>query len=825
MSVTINGVARPTTTGANITKIDWHWGDNQATTGWFPQNHTYLQNGNYTVIATATDNNGLTGSATTSVTVVSTPSQQHTPPTVNLQTPSVSGMSVTINGVARPTTTGANITKIDWHWGDNQATTGWFPQNHTYLQNGNYTVIATATDNNGLTGSATTSVTVVSTPSQQHTQPTVNLQTPSVSGMSVTINGVARPTTTGANITKIDWHWGDNQATTGWFPQNHTYLQNGNYTVIATATDNNGLTGSATTSVTVVSTPSQQHTPPTVNLQTPSVSGMSVTINGVARPTTTGANITKIDWHWGDNQATTGWFPQNHTYLQNGNYTVIATATDNNGLTGSATTSVTVVSTPSQQHTQPTVNLQTPSVSGMSVTINGVARPTTTGANITKIDWHWGDNQATTGWFPQNHTYLQNGNYTVIATATDNNGLTGSATTSVTVVSTPSQQHTPPTVNLQTPSVSGMSVTINGVARPTTTGANITKIDWHWGDNQATTGWFPQNHTYLQNGNYTVIATATDNNGLTGSATTSVTVVSTPSQQHTQPTVNLQTPSVSGMSVTINGVARPTTTGANITKIDWHWGDNQATTGWFPQNHTYLQNGNYTVIATATDNNGLTGSATTSVTVVSTPSQQHTPPTVNLQTPSVSGMSVTINGVARPTTTGANITKIDWHWGDNQATTGWFPQNHTYLQNGNYTVIATATDNNGLTGSATTSVTVVSTPSQQHTQPTVNLQTPSVSGMSVTINGVARPTTTGANITKIDWHWGDNQATTGWFPQNHTYLQNGNYTVIATATDNNGLTGSATTSVTISKQPSPLVTKILSPRAQIVAGDKTKHTQ
>src|SRR2546428_5970951 len=112
---------------------------------------------------------------------------------------------------------------------------------------------------------------------------------------------------------------------------------------------------------------------------------------------------------------------------------------------------------------------------------------------------------------------------------------------------------------------------------------------------------------------------------------------------------------------------------------------------------------------------------------------------------------------------------------------------------------------------------------QQHTPPTVNLQTPSVSGMSVTINGVARPTTTGANITKIDWHWGDNQATTGWFPQNHTYLQNGNYTVIATATDNNGLTGSATTSVTISKQPSPLVTKILSPRAQIVAGATPKH--
>ena len=92
-----------------------------------------------------------------------------------------------------------------------------------------------------------------------------------------------------------------------------------------------------------------------------------------------------------------------------------------------------------------------------------------------------------------------------------------------------------------------------------------------------------------------------------------------------KPYVTLYQPSVSGLKVTINGVTQPNTQGATITKIDWNWGDNQTTTGWFPQTHQYAQAGTYIVTALVTDSNGLTGLASTSVTLPLSAPQQYYP--------------------------------------------------------------------------------------------------------------------------------------------------------------------------------------------------------
>jgi hypothetical protein len=83
-----------------------------------------------------------------------------------------------------------------------------------------------------------------------------------------------------------------------------------------------------------------------------------------------------------------------------------------------------------------------------------------------------------------------------------------------------------------------------------------------------------------------------------------------------------------------------------------------------------------------------------------------TPPTIQLFTPQISGLQVEINGVTLPSTPGATITGIVWNWGDGALTTSWFLASHTYARSGTYSVTATATDSNGLTQSATTSVTV-----------------------------------------------------------------------------------------------------------------------
>ncbi len=84
-----------------------------------------------------------------------------------------------------------------------------------------------------------------------------------------------------------------------------------------------------------------------------------------------------------------------------------------------------------------------------------------------------------------------------------------------------------------------------------------------------------------------------------------------------------------------------------------------------------------------------------------------TPPTIGLLTPSVNGLRVAVNGVTQATAPGASVTSISWNWGDGQTTTGWFPATHFYVHIGTYTIVATATDTNGQSKSASTQVTVV----------------------------------------------------------------------------------------------------------------------
>jgi len=71
-------------------------------------------------------------------------------------------------------------------------------------------------------------------------------------------------------------------------------------------------------------------------------------------------------------------------------------------------------------------------------------------------------------------------------------------------------------------------------------------------------------------------------------------------------------------------------------------------------------------------------------------------------------------------------------------------------------------------------------PSTQ-TVESMTLYTPSVSGNTVTINGVAT-----GNPSYINWNWGDGLTTTSWFPASHTYAYGGSYTVTATAYYSNG---------------------------------------
>jgi len=71
------------------------------------------------------------------------------------------------------------------------------------------------------------------------------------------------------------------------------------------------------------------------------------------------------------------------------------------------------------------------------------------------------------------------------------------------------------------------------------------------------------------------------------------------------PSLHLFPPQISGLTVTVDGVALPRTTGTSITRINWIWGDGTSEDAWFPATHTYTQSRTYTISVTAYQSDGL----------------------------------------------------------------------------------------------------------------------------------------------------------------------------------------------------------------------------
>jgi PKD repeat protein len=82
-------------------------------------------------------------------------------------------------------------------------------------------------------------------------------------------------------------------------------------------------------------------------------------------------------------------------------------------------------------------------------------------------------------------------------------------------------------------------------------------------------------------------------------------------------------------------------------------------------------------------------------------------------------------------------------------------------------------------------------------KPVLELGIPEVAGLKVTVNGLVMPVTSTAEITNINWNWGDGSSTSSWFPATHTYAKGGTYTITVTAYDSNKISATRTTSVTI----------------------------
>lgn len=668
-----------------------NWGDSTQIVSGNPSSvsHTYADgDANYTISASATDEDG-TYSAGNTVSVA----VHNVAPTLT-----ISGASDVNEGALYT----LNLSSFDpgadtiaqWtiNWGDGTQVVSGNPAStsHTYADGtAAYTISAAATDEDGTFSSANTvNVTVHDVAPMLAISGAANVN--EGSGYTLNLSSFDPGADT---ISQWNINWGDGTQVVSGNPSSvsHTYADgDASYAVSATATNEDG-TFAATNTVAVT----VHNVAPTLTLSGASNvnEGSAYTLN--LSSFDPGADtISQWNVNWGDGTQVVSGNPSSvsHTYADgDASYTISATATDEDGTFAAGNTVGLTV-----HNVAPTL-----AISGASDVDEGSGYT----LNLSSFDpgadtisqWtiNWGDGTQVVSGNPSSvsHTYADgDAGYTISATATDEDGTFGAGNTvGVTV------HNVSPTLTLSgAPDVNeGSAYTLN--LSSFDPGADtISQWTINWGDGNQVVSGNPTSvsHTYLDgDASYTISATATDEDGtFTAGNTFSVTV------DNVAPMLTISgAASVSeGSSYTLN--LSSFDPGADtIGQWNINWGDSTQVVAGNPSSvsHTYADGATaYTISASATDEDGTYAAGNTvNVTV------NNVAPTL-----AISG-AASVNEGSNYT---LNLSSFDpgadtiaqWtiNWGDSTQVVSGNPTSvsHTYADgDANYTISATATDEDG----------------------------------------------------------------------------------------------------------------------------------
>ena len=715
----------------------------------------------YTVTATATDGS-CTNTATKQVTV--------TVLTPNAGTVSVTPANPTVcsggSGTSLTASTTGSTGTITYAWSPatglnttSGATVTANPTNTT-----TYTVTATATD-----GSCTATATK---------QVTVTVLTPSAGTITVTPanpticsggSGTTLTASTTGNTGSVTYAWtpetglsATSGATVTANPTNTT-----TYTVTATATDGS-CTATATKQV-------------TVTVLTPSAGTITVT---PANPTIcNGGSVNLLaSVSGGVGTYSYSWSPA--TGLDNTQYSLVsASPTTTSTYTVNVTASLTQndVTCTAEGTQQVTVTVNTPvagtiSVSGNTALCAGSSTSLTASStgNVGTMSYEWtpstGLSSTTGATVTANPT--SNQTYYITATATNEvNGVSCTATASGSVYLTVTQLPaiTEPANKNQTVCAGSPINAIHFICENGTASASNLPDGLTF---NAATGFI--NGTPTESGTYTITVSSTDCGTVTATGTITVNT----------PAVTLQNmtmdPVCAGQTISLSATLSGTPTG-DVT-YSWSGPNGFTSTEQNPEiaNATSVNAGSYSVTATATNVvNGVTCTATSIKNVtVTIPSPHVALQNIDNQT-ICAGNQLTLNAYKSGTSTGT----VTYQWsGPNSFTaTGnyCYRPNVTAADAGIYTVTATAT----ISGC---SVTDVKSMTLTVNAPAVALENMTAQTVcaGTTLSLSAAPSGTPSGTVTYSWSGPNSFTSAEQNPQidNVTYLNSGNYHVIATAT-------------------------------------------
>ena len=400
--------------------------------------------------------------------------------------------------------------------------------------------------------------------------------------------------------------------------------------------------------------------------------------------------------------------------------------------------------TPQSSPNDPTASFTAPTATApTTATTFDAGTSTDSGDAIADYTWDFGDGHtvdagpsATTS-----HVYTALGTYNVTLIVTSSDGHSDSVTQQVTVDN--------PTASFTAPQVvaPGDQASFDASASTDSLG-QITDYSWDFGDGSqpVDAGTNPvTTHTFAR-GTYTVTLTITTSLGQQVTATHDLTVDVAPTSSFTAPTGNQATHT----PLTFDGSASTAAAGGEIVDYTWRFNDGTGPvdTGTSSvANHQYVAPGVYTVRLTVTDDLGLTGTTTQTVTVDHPTAAFAVPPTP------APGASANFDASGSQDLEGT-IIDYSWDFGDGtqpvdagtDATT-----THSFTARGPYTVTLTITNDSNQTDQITHTVTVDNPPTAAFS-PSATLATP---GSSLTFDGTASAPGDGSTITDYSWNFGD----------------------------------------------------------------------
>jgi PKD repeat protein len=580
-----------------------------------------------------------------------------------------------------------SIESYAWDFGDEATETGVNPT-HTYAQNGTYTVTLNVTDDSGAVNTTTTTATIIDI------DPLANFTGSPTSGPEPLKVVFTDNSTSYDGIAAWAWDFDNNGTVDSTAPNpTYEYIEEGTYTVLLRVFEEDGDNDTLIKENYI--TVSNVNKNPTANPNGPytGTEGIEIILNG-SNSSDADGSIGYYAWDFGDGTTGTGVNPA-HIYAQNGTYSVTLTVTDDSGAPNTSTTTATIADT------DPEANFTGSPASGSEPLTVVFTDDSTSYDGITAWAWDFNNDGTVDSTAPNpTYEYIDEGNYTVILTVSEEDGDTATMRTENYI--TVSSIIQPPVANLNGPytGTEGIEITFGG-SNSSDADGTIESYAWDFGDGTTGTGINPP-HTYAQNGTYTVTLNVTDDSGAANTTTTTATIADT------NPEANFTAANRIGMEPLSVVFTNTSISYDGITKWEWDF-DNDGTVDSREENPTYkyTEEGVYTVLLTVFEEDGDT--ATMKKDDYINVSNVNKEPIADPNGPytGTEGIPVTFNGTGSFDPDGS-IVLYSWDFGDGNTETG-ASTTHIYVQNGTYNVSLTILDNQDSDGVNFTTATITDT--------------------------------------------------------------------------------------------------------------------